>query len=704
MMLSLVPILAILPPLPLNEQWIARPSPNKGVDALGITSFASSGDRVFVAGREGYTALDLRTGRILWEAPAKEQIAISLAAAGSDLFVSLDDGQLRSVDPATGRTIWGLSRKGFASDLRLEPQVLYAQLAYDSLSAIERKGGRIRWTKKIPAEVKARNPALVSSPAGDADSLYFATRGRRLVRLRKFDGQRLWSQPLSSDWADFSLGPRFLFVRDGEWLAAHDKLTGRRKWRSGVAHLGGRAVRAYGNDVFLTTDRGLLLRYNGATGRREALAQVGQGLGPSDAPGLPFTFQGSLHLASGRSLLRLSPDLRPTAEFDTTLDGSSLRTLVTPRGLLLANYDSVRLIVPSTRPSLPVLPVARAALAEQIVSKLRWEPRDVRLLQALGGDAAPALARRVREQGDRQALEVLYSRARAPQTHVVADLWRWSITNGAGNEPRGAAPLLTEWLRTRGESAIRSSTALEVYRTAPPDSQARHLSLSLLALSRDPDAVAIVLEQLRRRGRDEAGTKETLYTSAAASEVPQVLAELRQMRNRSRTVERRFAAKLPAGDLDRDGLPNDVDRNPYAPPRPLAEEERVLATAFEARFHFDERSRRVGGVEFPGGMKPFELFGWQGQILPEARINRSGEMKRRYEYPFIRFETADVDPEGRPVAIQAKSPVRFSPDRRRATVAIGTTFGSLDGTGFAYELRKIGGEWYVVNARVTWVS
>lgn len=160
--------------------------------------------------------------------------------------------------------------------------------------------------------------------------------------------------------------------------------------------------------------------------------------------------------------------------------------------------------------------------------------------------------------------------------------------------------------------------------------------------------------------------------------------------------EKRLGTNPQKSDTDGDGLSDRDDRNPLVAPRALADEEKAIAAAFESQFGFSGGRGVQVAVAFPPGVRPFELpsAGWY--VLPNA----------------ARFENARVTPAGfalvsfsdRTRLVQKASGIRWSEDRREATIPLGITFGALNGYGLEVRVRKFGDDWFVVGMQRTWMS
>src|SRR5262249_52325690 len=141
---------------------------------------------------------------------------------------------------------------------------------------------------------------------------------------------------------------------------------------------------------------------------------------------------------------------------------------------------------------------------------------------------------------------------------------------------------------------------------------------------------------------------------------------------------------------------------PNAPLRKLSDAEQVLATAFEARYHFaDGESPAIFFAE--EDMKPFEMVGWAGPVIWKLNKDHrdwSHPLEWRYEQgvAFLRFGRAS---EGKDWTTRC---IRWNGDHTGAYVSISTYYGGLAGTGYGIKVRKIGGQWVVVWMEMEYIS
>jgi outer membrane protein assembly factor BamB len=97
-------------PAPAPQEWwnLVFMDPSKSSPAV-------AGDRVFVGIDKNLTALDRKTGQVLWRAPTGRKVDSTPLVAGDIVYVGSDDRNFYAFDAATGRRIWSYETGGRVS-------------------------------------------------------------------------------------------------------------------------------------------------------------------------------------------------------------------------------------------------------------------------------------------------------------------------------------------------------------------------------------------------------------------------------------------------------------------------------------------------------------------------------------------------------------------------------------------------------------
>jgi hypothetical protein len=167
-------------------------------------------------------------------------------------------------------------------------------------------------------------------------------------------------------------------------------------------------------------------------------------------------------------------------------------------------------------------------------------------------------------------------------------------------------------------------------------------------------------------------------------------------------VEARLGTDPRRADTDGDGVADAVDPCPNAAPRPLTDDEKIIAAAVRARFFEEDWS--VPAVISVEGIRPFELTGYPRALIWEQGRTQ-GPLGKMYAggVNVIGFQPPEAgDPERR--AKLPKEVIRYSADKKTAHTIISRYSGGLNGDGIEVTLKKIGDEWFVIDLQGRYVS
>ncbi|HET6383973.1 MAG TPA: PQQ-binding-like beta-propeller repeat protein [Armatimonadota bacterium] len=162
-------------------------------------------------------------------------------------------------------------------------------------------------------------------------------------------------------------------------------------------------------------------------------------------------------------------------------------------------------------------------------------------------------------------------------------------------------------------------------------------------------------------------------------------------------VEARLGTDPHRADTDGDGIPDAVDPCPNAAPRPLQDDEKVIAACIDARFFSQDWG--VPAVLSVKTVKPFELYGYSSPVLwqqtgkpgPLDRFYGGGVNMLSFEYPSTKAPTNG-------------SVIEYGADRTTAWTIISRYSGGRDGDGIEATLKKIGDDWFVTDLQERYIS
>jgi outer membrane protein assembly factor BamB len=154
------------------------------------------------------------------------------------------------------------------------------------------------------------------------------------------------------------------------------------------------------------------------------------------------------------------------------------------------------------------------------------------------------------------------------------------------------------------------------------------------------------------------------------------------------TIEERFGTDPQKADTDGDGLIDTVDLNPTTKRSPVTDTEKCIAASFEATFKYSERLGPIV-VQWPKGVKPFELSGYNGSILDRDKVGAffqtEGYLVRCLNLTFARTDPNEC--------------VAWDHDRQSAHVKFWVYSGLSDRFLICCDLEKVDSEWIVVRLK-----
>lgn len=171
-------------------------------------------------------------------------------------------------------------------------------------------------------------------------------------------------------------------------------------------------------------------------------------------------------------------------------------------------------------------------------------------------------------------------------------------------------------------------------------------------------------------------------------------------------IEQRFGTAIDNPDSDGDGLIDSIDKNPLTAPRELNDTEQLLAVVFEGYSHTFSRCQSPIVVEFPEGMQPFELFGYDGMIFAKTLIEKApvfrliGDGATTAKFTTPAYDLYGNAVKGNPNELQ----ILWNDDHTEAMVGINYYVANLSAEGCDIQLRKIYGTWFVIRVKSIWIS
>ncbi len=494
---------------PFKKLWSFKTEDQ--VDSFLVTDLA-----VFFGTFHCYGAVDLATGRLLWQAPIpKKHFGAHVAYDGDTLYVAIGLQKLGAYEPQTGEELWSLPMKDYASEIAACDGTVFCELEAGVLSAIDTRTRVQRWATKL-SDVR-----MSVRPFVNGDSLLVVTYAGQVLSLDPETGRVRWRQAVVEGeeyWVSGIVADRerlYCTTRSGE-LVALDLGSGRPLWRF-AAQEG-----IYGNPILLDNlvlfgaQDGMLYAVNGADGRGNWSAVLSREMYPDVSP--PVVCDGQILVTAGGKLFAFDGSGRMLWQWDTEQDLFSQPITVLGDGVLLAGSHAFRSFVMGEPPALPSSALERRALAEQLVARFDSLTEDeARDLRKLGHEAFSVLIPLVQERlaayearaaatdtGYDEALHQAYSKFTQAmevlgQMATKEDTPEMLALLTRAQKPDVRSKVL-QWLVDKGDEGQTTPLLLGILKKEKPDwgysYSATSIALYGVARSHDPRAVGFLIEQL----------------------------------------------------------------------------------------------------------------------------------------------------------------------------------------------------------------
>ena len=268
---------------PLGVLWFGGPASDGSLfynRHFWGPSMAVIGGRMFIQGPGKMTAVDVYTGRILWQIPLKDDDDYRAGRRGNDFEKHLSGFHFLVVEDS----IYLVHEK---SCLRLDPAT-GKQLAKFKLPDPADDWGRIRVKDDLLIAVVFRTLDADKEKLPDARKLLAGQRSPvEIVALNRHDGKRIWSHEAEASFPVISVGADKIFCFDGalenfyqDWkrrglipkasdirhLKAIDLQTGKELWKEYTDIIGTWVSYSVEHDVLLLTNKKHVMAFRGKSG------------------------------------------------------------------------------------------------------------------------------------------------------------------------------------------------------------------------------------------------------------------------------------------------------------------------------------------------------------------------------------------------------------------------------------------------------
>jgi outer membrane protein assembly factor BamB len=145
-----------------------------------------AGEQLFVGTSRGLYALEMAGGRVLWHFPSQSRL-FSPVVAGESVYLSGEDGSLRSLNAGSGEVLWTRHFSGWLYSPAVSGGFLVIAGQAHRLTALARADGALIWQRSLPHEPVFR-PVLV----GD-EMVVVTTFAADILALDTGTGELRWS-------------------------------------------------------------------------------------------------------------------------------------------------------------------------------------------------------------------------------------------------------------------------------------------------------------------------------------------------------------------------------------------------------------------------------------------------------------------------------------------------------------------------------
>ncbi len=247
---------------------------------------AADNGRLYVATGYGtLSALDPKTGKVLWTKNQGAPLRASPTAAGDRVFVVTTDGRAIAVSGSDGTELW--TAKGLSEQASLiaspspavDGDVVVAPFSSGEVLGLKLGTGEQLWNESL---TRAKGNTAIGAlsdaarPVMDRGTVFATGHGGRTVALQARNGERVWGINVASTQAPVVAGDYVFVVDTGGQLLALNRRDGQTLWTvklpdsntwSGPTLAGGQ--------LWLVSAKGALVGVDGATGRVASQANVG---------------------------------------------------------------------------------------------------------------------------------------------------------------------------------------------------------------------------------------------------------------------------------------------------------------------------------------------------------------------------------------------------------------------------------------------
>ncbi|MFB9214712.1 outer membrane protein assembly factor BamB [Vibrio sinaloensis] len=266
-----------------TPQSVWSASVGDGVDSYySKLSPAYAYDKVFVASRDGdVKALDPETGKTIWQQAIESddvspRLSGGITAAYSQLFIGSENGEVVALNEETGELNWRVEVDGeVLAAPATDSNLVIVHTNKGTLIALDQQDGSQKWA--ISTEVPNLTLRGNSAPVTVSGGVFWGTANGRLAAAIAERGQLIWQQPIGLpqgateidrlvdvDASPLVLGSTLYIIGYNGQLTAIDLRTGKPAWKRNYSSA--TDIASDGSRLFIVTDKDHLAAFDARSG------------------------------------------------------------------------------------------------------------------------------------------------------------------------------------------------------------------------------------------------------------------------------------------------------------------------------------------------------------------------------------------------------------------------------------------------------
>jgi outer membrane protein assembly factor BamB len=261
------------------------------VNARLSSGLAANDSMLFVGTEDGrILALQQNGGKFVWEAKVVSDVLAAPAATNDVVIVKTESGHVSALDAQTGKALWNYSHqepslilRGSSSPKILDNNLVLCGFASGEMVAFNLRSGNVVWQQQVATPTSSflaeRMIDIDADPVIDNNVVYAVAYQGSIAALNAKTGHVLWQKPMSSN-SGIAVDNKNVYITDAKGNAvALAKSNGEEVWKNDAflnRGLSGPAV--LGNAVVFGDAEGYVHWLDKTTGQNAAREKVSGGV------------------------------------------------------------------------------------------------------------------------------------------------------------------------------------------------------------------------------------------------------------------------------------------------------------------------------------------------------------------------------------------------------------------------------------------